>query len=274
MNTYKTDRHLVSVVTVCLNAATTIRRSIECVLGQNYRPLEYIVIDGGSTDGTLDIISEYKNSIHFFSSDRDLGISDAFNKGIMAAEGTYIQLLNADDWLPPDKLEISVGELENNPKAAYVFGDLIIIDNNDVQCMKIAGDPTYAKKIGRIMPRINHPTLLVRSEIYRKHGLFDLALRIAMDYDWLLRIHRAGEYGIYSPNVLVFMRDGGASSSWSKSFKEQQLVAVQHGCGRTTACLVYLYCNISTLIRIVFEHIFPSAISFIFRQGKTSMNNK
>jgi glycosyltransferase involved in cell wall biosynthesis len=274
MNAYKTDLPLVSVVTVCLNAATTIRRSIESVLGQNYRPLEYIVIDGGSTDGTLDIIYEYKNVIHFFSSDRDLGISDAFNKGIMASQGNYIQLLNADDWLPPDKIEISVGELENNPKAAYVFGDLIIIDENDVPCMRIAGDPTYAKKISKVFPRLNHPTLLVRSEIYRKYGLFDLTLRIAMDYDWLLRIHCSGEYGIYSPNVLVFMRDGGASSNWTKSFKEQLHVAVHHGCGHTTAWMVYLYCNARTLIRNIFERFLPAKITYKFRPGKTPMVNK
>ena len=102
---------LVSVITVCRNAATTVERTVRSVLAQSYKPLEYIIVDGGSTDGTLDIIRRNRRKIARIVSEPDRGISDAFNKGIRLSRGAYVHLLNADDWMEPDTISRGVEAL-------------------------------------------------------------------------------------------------------------------------------------------------------------------
>ena len=164
---------LVSVITICLNSEETIRRTIESVLSQTYKNIEYIIIDGCSRDKTVEIISEYKNRISHYISEADEGISDAFNKGINIATGEFIQIVNADDYLPKDKIEKSIELLQQYPNYAYCFGDIILTDENYKAQLLIKGDPFYHKVIKYFMPRINHPTVLARKSMYNKYGLFD-----------------------------------------------------------------------------------------------------
>ena len=166
---------LVSIITVCLNTEKTIRRTIESVIAQTYGNIEYIIVDGGSTDRTLEIIGEYRSHVGLLISEPDQGIGDAFNKGIARSSGEYIQLLNADDFMPPEKIAISVGRLVRHGDAAFVFGDMLVIDGSGTTLYRLHGDPDYASSIACLVPRVNHPTFLVRRSVYEKHGVFDPA---------------------------------------------------------------------------------------------------
>lgn len=233
------SKPLVSVVTVCLNSARTIRRTIESVLGQSYSPIEYIIIDGVSTDGTLDIIREYGNRIAVVVSEKDAGISDAFSKGIARARGEFVQLLNADDWLPADKIEKSVAVLNANPTVVYVFGD-IVQHGDDGSERVVKGDSAYKRKIDLTMTRMNHPTMLVRRTAYEQYGAFHKEWKVSMDYDWILRLHKAGETGIYSPDVCVNMNLGGVSDRYRiKAFREVRKISIAHGLWAPTAWMYY-----------------------------------
>lgn len=201
---------LVSVVTVCLNAATTIERTMRAVLGQSYPNIEYIIIDGGSTDGTLGIIQKYENRIASWSSSKDAGIADAFNRGVKKAKGKYFCLVNADDWPEPDNLRFAVEALEARPDAAFVFGDLLI-HRDAVLAYRHNGAADYRRSFGLSMGSLNHPTMVCRRELFDRIGLFDTGYRIAMDFDWLLRLHAAGYSGVYDPRIQGHMETGGVS---------------------------------------------------------------
>jgi len=262
---------LVSVITICLNAKDTIRQTIESVASQTYKNIEYIICDGGSTDGTQDIINEYADMIDIFISEPDSGIADAFNKGIDRSSGTFIQLLNADDFMPPDKIELSVQALKRDNVASYVFGDVFFTTVEGLT-MKIAGDPLYSNKITYGMPRLNHTTMLVRASAYRAHGLYDVSWKIAMDYDWLLRVHNAGGIGIYCPEVRTCMRDGGASANWRKTLEEQRRIAVIRGRHAILAWYFYMYSIIKISTRIFIETFLPSRLLMWCRPGKSLIN--
>ncbi|MBK5276434.1 MAG: glycosyltransferase [Desulfuromonadales bacterium] len=266
-----TTTELVSIITICLNAKDTIRQTIESVSSQTYNNIEYIICDGGSSDGTQDIINEYADMIDIFISEPDRGIADAFNKGICRASGAYIQLLNADDSMPPDKIELSVQALKQDNTASYVFGDVFFTTVEGL-IMKIAGDPLYSSKITYGMPRLNHTTMLVRASAYQAHGLYDGSWKIAMDYDWLLRIHNAGGFGIYCPDVRTYMRDGGASSNWRKTLEEQRRIAVNRGGHAILAWYFYMYSILKISTRIVLESFLPSRLLMWCRPGKSLKN--
>ncbi|MBI5022317.1 MAG: glycosyltransferase [Ignavibacteriales bacterium] len=231
---------LVSIITVCLNSASTIKQTIESVINQSYSNIEYIVIDGGSIDGTLHIIGEYKNRISHLVSEKDNGISDAFNKGLRIAKGEYIQLLNADDLIPRDKIANSVSELISHPECGFVFGD-IILQSGKGEDKRIPGNPDYRQSISRIMRRINHPTVLARRSLYENYGLFDVRWKIAMDYEWHLRIDKKGEYGFYSPEIVVMMSPSGVSNiNTDAAIREVRDISIMHGYPKMSAQLYYL----------------------------------
>jgi glycosyltransferase involved in cell wall biosynthesis len=200
----------VSIVTACYNAAATLERTIQAVLAQSWPDVEFIVIDGGSTDGSLDIIRKYQDRITFWRSEKDDGIADAFNKGVAHATGTYIGFVNADDWPEPGNAAIAVEVLDANPSAAFVYGDLTI-HRQGVAAYRHKGSADYRGSFGLSMGRLNHPTLICRREMFAKIGPFDTRYRVAMDFDWLARLHRAGFSGLYDLRIQGHMETGGVS---------------------------------------------------------------
>ncbi|MGH6945418.1 MAG: glycosyltransferase family 2 protein, partial [Geminicoccaceae bacterium] len=207
---------------------STLERALLSVLGQSHRNIEYIIIDGGSTDGTLELIRRYEDRIARWTSEPDRGISDAFNKGVAATRGDLIGLLNADDWMEPDQVERALAALERTG-ADFVFGDLVYHAPDGRALHRIRGDPGYAKKIARGMPDVNHPSMLVRREVYQRVGGFDPALRFAMDYDWLLRAHRVGARGVYEPAVVGHMSLAGTSDrDYVRALAEVRDIAMRH----------------------------------------------
>lgn len=235
------SRAKVSLITVVLNGGDALSRTFESVFAQTYRSIDYIVIDGGSTDGSVDFIKQHDHQIVHWVSEPDGGISDAFNKGIAAATGDYIGLLNADDWLSPDQIEEAVGALEASD-ASFAFGDLFYHAPDGTTLHRIKGDPHYRRTIKSLMPALNHPTMLVKRQLFDDIGGFDQRYRVAMDYDWALRAHLAGHHGVYSEKIVGHMTLAGTSDKrFLEGLAEVRRIACSHGQPSALAWPLFCY---------------------------------
>ncbi len=210
-------RHpLVSLVTVVFNGVKNIEHTIKSVLDQTYDNIEYIIIDGGSTDGTLDIIRKYEDKIAYWISEPDNGISDAFNKGVSTATGEIIGIINADDWYETDTVESVVSRLMKDD-ADIVHGMVQYRDTNDQKTELFSGSDALLDKC----MTINHPSVFARRRAYEKIGLFRTDFNYAMDYEWLLRSKVNGLKFSYIQKCLSHMRVAGASDkNWKYACKE------------------------------------------------------
>ena len=256
---------LVSVVTTVRNLEKLLGRAIASVRAQQIPDLEYIVVDGGSTDGTLDIIRANSDVISFWKSEPDLGISDGFNKGIALATGKYIALLNADDWLSPGQIAQGVECLEQSG-ADFVFGNLLYHDVGGAPLYLRRGDANYARSIARVMPSLNHPTIIMRRDCYLRCGLFDLKWRYAMDYDLALRFHRAGLRGAYEPRLAGHMTlDGASDRNAAATLREVRDISIAHGHPTIAAYLLFLFRMLKTGIRRLLESLLPLRASVALR---------
>ncbi len=204
----------ISIITVCLNSAETIRDTIECILCQNYPNVEYIICDGGSIDDTLSIIDSVNANIKVLPGPDD-GIYDAMNKGISAATGEVIGILNSDDLYANENVLGNVMEAFLNPTVNLLYGDLHYVHRNQV-------NKVYRVwKSGKLKPikfkfgwSIPHPTFFVRKSIYERYGLYNPSFKLAGDYELILRYlykHRLNAY--YLPEVLVNMKTMGVGGS-------------------------------------------------------------
>lgn len=204
----------VSIVTVVYNGADTIRDAIESVLSQTHADLEYIIVDGASSDGTIDVINAYGDRIQQFVSEPDRGIYDAMNKGIGLAKGDIIGILNADDLYPNEHVIARVVETFTQINTDAVYGNLVYADrNNPDQITRYwrAGLYRTGAFLQGWMPP--HPTFFVRADLYRQFGLYNLVMRSAADYELMLRfIHKQKISLAYLNEVLVVMRTGGISN--------------------------------------------------------------
>jgi GT2 family glycosyltransferase len=229
-------RPRVTLITATFNARRTLEQTIDSIHSQTFTDLEHVVVDGGSDDGTVELLRARLRPQDHWISEPDLGISDAFNKGIALASGNLIQLVNADDWLSPDQVEVAVRGLDSTG-ADFVFGDVIFYRGGRPD-FRYVGEPNYAKAIRRRMPVLNHATALVRRDAFERIGLFDLRYRCAMDYDWFLRLHLAGGRGVYLPDLVGHMNhDGISNTAYLRTFREVEAIAVAHGRNRHVARL-------------------------------------
>jgi glycosyltransferase involved in cell wall biosynthesis len=231
-----TRRPRVTLITVALNACRTLERTIASIQAQTFADLEHVVVDGGSDDGTIELLRSKLRPQDYWISEPDLGISDGFNKGVALAAGDLIQFVNADDWLSPDQVEVAVRGLDATG-ADFVFGDVIFYRKGQPD-FRYLGEPNYAKAIRRRMPALNHATALVRRAAFERIGLFDLRYRCAMDYDWFLRLHLAGGRGVYLPDLVGHMNhDGVSNAAYLRTSREVEAIAVAHGRNRHLARL-------------------------------------
>ena len=219
----------VSLITVVMNGGAAFERAVQSVFAQTFKSIDYIIIDGGSNDGTVDVIKSHADQLAYWLSEPDRGISHAFNKGIAAAKGDYIGIVNADDWLEPDQIEKAVSAL-GREGADFVFGNLAYHDQDGSLLHIMRGDPGYAEVIKSRMPALNHPTILVKRTLFDRIGVFDERYRIAMDYDWVLRAHLAGCTGAYAPDLLGHMTLNGVSDrQFVGGLAEVRDIAIHHG---------------------------------------------
>jgi glycosyltransferase involved in cell wall biosynthesis len=214
-----------SIITVCLNAEQTIRQTIDSVIGQNYPHIEYIIIDGGSTDATLSIIEEYRDQISTFVSEPDNGISDAFNKGIALATGDYIGIINADDYYEAAAFKTIADAIEHNNYPAVIHGSLRYIPSS-------GGSYVEHPDISRIWDYMSvfHPTMFISNKAYQAIAGYCLDLKYAMDSEWVHRAIAADINFHRCSSIVSNMRLGGAShKNISKSLKEFHRSSVMHG---------------------------------------------
>lgn len=208
----------VSVITATWNSGATLRDTLESVLRQTYPDIEHIIVDGGSTDNTMELVRECEPYYHGrlrYVSEPDKGIYDAMNKGIRMATGEVIGILNSDDfYTSPDIVEILVGELERNHVDA-VYGDIHYVDDKDLdKCVRYYSSAGFrrCKMLLGFMPA--HPSFYCRKEAYERFGLFKTSYKVAADFENLLRLIYVGKISIrYVPKDCVTMRTGGASTS-------------------------------------------------------------
>ena len=204
----------ISVITVCFNSEETIESSICSVLAQIGIEIEYLIIDGGSTDSTLQIIEKYRNSISHIESEPDEGLYYALNKGIGLASGDIVGILHSDDFYPSHDILSNVEKAFIESGADAVYGDLQYVRRfspDKIFRNWVSGfykDGLFLK--GWMPP---HPAFFVRKECYKKYGVFNTAFVSAADYELMLRfIHKYKVTIHYLPKVLVKMRAGGKSN--------------------------------------------------------------
>lgn len=197
----------VSIITVVYNGAKTIEQTILSVLGQSYKNIEYIIIDGLSTDGTQEIVRKYKDSIAYFVSEKDDGLYYAMNKGIQKATGDIVGIINSDDWYAEDAIEKIVFYFEHN-EVDLVYGNVINIDQNGIESIIVP------KPIDNIwfQNAIHHPSVFVKRSVYEKFGIFNTKYKIAADYDLLLQFYSHKVKFGYIDEVIAYFRIGGISS--------------------------------------------------------------
>jgi glycosyltransferase involved in cell wall biosynthesis len=231
-----------SIITPTYNSATTLPAAIASVLSQQGAELEYLIIDGVSTDGTLEVIKHAaaRDKRIRWISEPDHGIADAFNKGLRLAGGDWIGIINSDDAYAPGALEAVAATIRRHRDADVIHGDLLRIDEHG-KPLFLFKPADLAKTIWHKMP-ISHPTTFVARTAYARVGEFNTRLKIAMDYDLILRLHLSGASFCYVDRVLAHMRSGGVSDTdiWS-GLRELRAVSMTHGYGRFRANSWFLY---------------------------------
>lgn len=225
-----------TLITICWNSIRRIERCVESVLAQELPPNEYIFVDGGSTDGTLELLESLSQRleakgistriIQQVRKDGEAGIPSAWNQGIAAAHGDVIALLNSDDFYRPSTLSTAVSALEAQPDAEMFAAAIDLVD-------------AEGNKVGELHPRclclaeflmpLAHPACFITRRLYDRIGLYDTSYRISADYDFVWRCRRADAKLIYSQECLVTMETGGLANSSRAAARDETLrIARKH----------------------------------------------
>jgi glycosyltransferase len=204
----------VSVITVCYNNSQTIEETIKSVVSQDYKNMEYILVDGASTDGTLQIIDRYKKQLSTVVSEKDNGIYFAINKGIALATGDVVAILHADDFYADQTVISKVVNAFETVQSDTVYGDLQYVDRNEtakvIRNWK-ANDYSKDNFLKGWMPP--HPSFFAKRSCYTRFGIFNTALTSSADYELMLRfLYKNNCSTSYIPEILVKMRAGGQSN--------------------------------------------------------------
>lgn len=227
-------KYKISIITIVYNAAQTIEETINSVINQSYKNIEYIIIDGGSTDGTIDIIKKYEDKIAYWVSEKDYGLYHAMNKGIEKATGDIIGLINADDYYYDNAFENVITAYENKSLDEFIFfGDMMhgetLVKGWRPEAFNISAFGT-------------HPSMFVPKKIYYRIGLYKLQYKILSDYDFMYRaFHVYKIKPIYIPIKTAFFRPGGlASQNIFRSYTEEMMIKVDNGEKIYKAFFIYL----------------------------------
>jgi glycosyltransferase involved in cell wall biosynthesis len=217
----ETNKKKVTIITICKNAENLIGQTVESVLNQSYENIEYIIIDGKSTDKTSEIINKYGEKISKLVSERDNGIYDAMNKGVRFANGEIICFMNAGDkFHSKNVVEKAVGCFENNDVGG-IFGDIYLIDSKGsavaIKKQKFIGDSFLMND------SICHQSMFVKTELFKKCGLFDLKYNLGADFEWFLRVTKRFKVNFkYADIVVADYILGGFSSDKIRYEREHQ----------------------------------------------------
>lgn len=212
----------ITIITVCYNRKATIEKAIKSVLEQNYDNIEYIIIDGNSTDGTKEIIESYKDRISQYISEPDKGMYDAINKGLKLATGDVVGLMHSDDeFYDKNAIRKIVARFANDSSTEGVYGDGVYVSNDNEERLirnRIGGGFSIKKVKEGWLPL--HPTVYLKKAIIDKHGFYNLDFKIASDTEFLLRyLYKYKIKMSYINSYIVKMRMGGMSTSAKRSLE-------------------------------------------------------
>jgi len=228
----------ISVITAVYNGAAFIEDSIKSIISQKNDQIEYIIIDGGSKDNTMEIVKRYADEIDYFISEPDKGIYDAWNKGIKQAKGDWVMFVGCDDFLVPNALEEYLKFIkEVNSDVEYISFRRQMIDKDDRKIRLIGWKwewPLFLKYM-----TVAHSASLHSKRLFEKYGVFDINYKIVGDYELLLRA-RGDLKAVFIDFVSIVMREGGASDS-TKAIKEQYKAVITTGGGNKLAALTNFY---------------------------------
>lgn len=208
----------ISVITVCYNSDLTIQRTLDSVRIQSYRNFEYIVIDGSSTDSTLDLLHQNSDIVDVLVSEPDLGIYDAMNKGMSLASGDVICILNSDDYFSsPSSLKFVSDLFLQNPQIDVLFCAINFVSKGGISRAYYPPSDVFSSIYSGFMPP--HPGMFVRTEIVRSVGFYSLKYKIASDFEYILRILKIDSIrACVSKYCVTSMTPGGVSSSGLTSY--------------------------------------------------------
>ena len=251
---------LISIVTIFFNSAKTIEETIQSVLGQDYPLIDYVIIDGGSTDGTIDIVKRYESKLGYFRSEPDEGISDAFNKGIKNSKGDIICIINSDDILLPGALKAVA---EHYDESVDIYRGNVIIRNKetgftgrDIPSMKFPLMPFFVN--------VDHQGTFVAAKAHKKWGYYDKKFRYMMDHDFLARCYQGGGKFKYMPVDVAEFRLGGVSvASIPQKKYDLEHIVLNNGGGRLLAKFCYFYFYTFDVVKRIVIKLF--GINFLKR---------
>ncbi len=243
-----TDKQLpsptISIITPSLNGASTIGRTIDSVAVQTLQPMEHILIDGGSTDGTVDIIKRYEDKITHWVSEPDFGLYHAMNKGILASKGDIIGIVNADDYYFPRACEMAVEAFKGKTLDEHiVWGDVMYGKK------RVKGWRAWNLKRGAFAP---HPSMFCPRKVYDKIGLYKLCYKISGDYEFMYRaVNACGIKPLYVAEPFAYFSDGGlASRNVFRALTEEMLIKIEHGQSIGTVFPLYLLKVLKNMVRL------------------------
>jgi len=203
---------LVSVVTPSYNQARFLEETIQSVLSQEYQPLEYIIVDGGSSDGSLEIIQRYAHRLSWWVSEADRGQTEAINKGFARARGEIFAWLNSDDTYLPGAVAEAVEYLESHPQAGMVYGDANLVDEQGRIVGKFPAAQTDYRRLRRGYVHIPQQAAFFRAQLWRQVGPLDPTFYFAMDYDLWVRLAKVSQLHYYPRPWANFRLHGGGKS--------------------------------------------------------------
>jgi len=246
-----------SIITATFNSRDVLEKTIQSVLSQKEVDLEYLLVDGGSTDGTVDLIKETagRDSRVRWISEPDRGISDAFNKGLAMATGEIIGILNADDTYENGALERVACHYTVQPSCDIFHGEMLRLDTSGRPLFRLKPDSDLAAAVWLRMP-IYHPTTFVKRSAYNLVGGFDVVLKAAMDYDLILRMHKAERAFCYIHELLARMPYGGVSEHrMLLRLKECWRIRVRHGYPSHKAFILFVWGLLKGSVKFLLVHL-------------------
>jgi glycosyltransferase involved in cell wall biosynthesis len=252
----------VSIITVCYNAEAVIENAIKSVISQTYGDIEYIIVDGNSTDGTMDIVSRYKDKIAVAVSEQDNGIYDAMNKGIKIATGDIVYFLNSDDWFyDSDVIFDAARKFENNLSLSFIFGKVEKINKLEGARDELIFTRGIRKKSDLLRSSICHQSVFVKKEVFDGVGFFDTHYKIYADYDWLLRVLNKKIEMCFFDRFIAYYNDQGRSYKYFRQAKFENCSIVYKNFG--LAVFIYF------ILRYYFYVSLPFHARKFIRMAKT-----
>lgn len=217
----------ISIVTPSFNSVDTIEETIQSVINQDYTNIEYLVIDGGSTDGTIELLKKYKTNINYWVSEKDNGIYHAMNKGIAAATGDYIGIINSDDCYTLEAVSKVASLIKDTQNTDAVYANSRYIIPNRPPII-IKGRNPLTRSDFYNMP-MAHTTVFIKKKCFEQFGTFDESFKASGDFDLLFRFFDKGVNFRYLDEVLTEIKFGGLTSTSTISNKENKIIISKRG---------------------------------------------